>query len=50
VEEAMPLLKLTDVSAGYGQTPVLVNINMIVEKGDVACLLGRNGMGKQHPT
>ena len=42
----MPLLKLTDVSAGYGQTPVLVNINMIVEKGDVTCLLGRNGMGK----
>ena len=42
----MPLLKLTDVSAGYNQTPVLVNINMMIEKGDIACLLGRNGMGK----
>jgi len=46
VEEAIPLLKLTDVSAGYGQTPVLLNINMMIEKGDVVCLLGRNGMGK----
>jgi urea transport system ATP-binding protein len=46
VKEAMPLLKLTDVSAGYNQTPVLVNINMMIEKGDIACLLGRNGMGK----
>ncbi len=42
----MSLLKLTDVSAGYGQTPVLVNVNMVVEKGDIACILGRNGMGK----
>jgi len=42
----MSLLKLTDVSAGYGQTPVLVNVDMAVEKGDIACLLGRNGMGK----
>ena len=42
----MSLLKLTDVSAGYGQTPVLVNIDMTVEKGDIACILGRNGMGK----
>ena len=46
MKEAMPLLKLTDVSAGYNQTPVLVNINMMIEKGDIACLLGRNGMGK----
>ncbi len=42
----MSLLKLTDVSAGYGQTPVLVNVDMVVEKGDIACILGRNGMGK----
>ncbi|WP_227501483.1 urea ABC transporter ATP-binding subunit UrtE [Synechocystis sp. PCC 7509] len=46
MNELMSLLKLTDVSAGYGQTPVLVNVNMVVEKGDIACILGRNGMGK----
>jgi urea transport system ATP-binding protein len=46
VNESISLLKLTDVSAGYGQTPVLVNVNLTVEKGDIACILGRNGMGK----
>lgn len=46
MKEATSLLKLTDVSAGYGQTPVLLNVNMMIEKGDIVCLLGRNGMGK----
>ncbi len=46
MKETMPLLKLTDVSAGYNQTPVLLNVNMSIEKGDIVCLLGRNGMGK----
>jgi len=46
VQQSMPLLKLTDLSAGYSQTPVLLNINMMIDKGDIVCLLGRNGMGK----
>ena len=46
MKETMPLLKLTDVSAGYNQTPVLINVNMSLDKGDIVCLLGRNGMGK----
>lgn len=46
MQESIPLLKLTDVSAGYDKTPVLNNINMMIDKGDIACLLGRNGMGK----
>jgi urea transport system ATP-binding protein len=41
-----PLLELNDVTAGYGQTPVLLNINMSVDKGDMVCILGRNGVGK----
>lgn len=41
-----PLLKLTDVTAGYGQTPVLLDINLEVDKGDMVCILGRNGVGK----
>jgi urea transport system ATP-binding protein len=41
-----PLLELTDVTAGYGQTPVLLDINMQVDKGDMVCILGRNGVGK----
>jgi urea transport system ATP-binding protein len=46
VKKSMSLLELTDVTAGYGQTPVLLNINMNVDKGDMVCILGRNGVGK----
>ncbi|MBF2025737.1 MAG: urea ABC transporter ATP-binding subunit UrtE [Oscillatoriales cyanobacterium C42_A2020_001] len=42
----MPLLELTDVTVAYDQTPVLFGINMAVDKGEIACLLGRNGVGK----
>jgi urea transport system ATP-binding protein len=43
---AQPLLELRNVVAGYGPTPVLFDVNMSVNEGDVACLLGRNGVGK----
>ena len=46
MKEAQPLLKLTELSAGYSQIPVLNNVNIMIEKGDIVCLLGRNGMGK----
>jgi urea transport system ATP-binding protein len=46
VKQSTPLLELTDVTVGYGQTPVLFDVNMIVNKGDIVCLLGRNGVGK----
>jgi urea transport system ATP-binding protein len=42
----MPLLNLSDVTVSYGQTPVLFNVDMAVEKGEIACILGRNGVGK----
>ncbi len=41
-----PLLSLSDVEAGYGQTPVLHGISLDLEAGEVHCLLGRNGAGK----
>ncbi|NMF60037.1 urea ABC transporter ATP-binding subunit UrtE [Pseudanabaena yagii] len=40
------LLELSDVNVSYGQTPVLFGVNMTINKGDIACLLGRNGVGK----
>lgn len=46
MNELMPLLNLTSVTAGYGQTPVLFDVDMTVHKGDMVCLLGRNGVGK----
>ncbi|MGB7416952.1 MAG: urea ABC transporter ATP-binding subunit UrtE [Thermosynechococcaceae cyanobacterium] len=41
-----PLLELKGVTAGYGQTPVLFDVNMSVNDGEIVCLLGRNGVGK----
>ena len=46
MKESIPLLELKNVTAGYGQTPVLFNVNMTVNRGEMVCLLGRNGMGK----
>lgn len=46
MKESMPLLELTDVTVAYDQTPVLFGINMAINKGEIACLLGRNGVGK----
>jgi urea transport system ATP-binding protein len=40
------LLELNDVTVSYGQTPVLFGVNMAVNQGDIACILGRNGVGK----
>lgn len=42
----MSLLELNKVTAGYGQTPVLFDVDLTVNKGDMVCLLGRNGVGK----
>ncbi len=43
---SMSLLELNKVTAGYGQTPVLFNVDMTINEGDMVCLLGRNGVGK----
>ena len=42
----MSLLELNKVTAGYGQTPVLFDVDMSIQKGDMVCLVGRNGVGK----
>ncbi|EKQ70171.1 urea ABC transporter, ATP-binding protein UrtE [Leptolyngbyaceae cyanobacterium JSC-12] len=46
MKESIPLLELSDVTVAYDQTPVLFGINMAINKGEIACLLGRNGVGK----
>ena len=40
------LLSLRGVDAGYGESPVLRNIDLEVMPGQVVCLMGRNGVGK----
>ena len=42
----VPLLKLDEIAAGYGQRRVLNDIKMILSPGDRIALLGANGAGK----
>ena len=40
------LLEISGLEAGYGASQVLFGLDLAVEEGEVATLLGRNGMGK----
>ncbi len=40
------LLTVTQLSAGYGASRVLFDVNLTIREGEVVTLLGRNGMGK----
>ncbi len=40
------LLEVAKLEAGYGASPVLFGIDLAIEAGEMATLLGRNGMGK----
>ncbi len=40
------VLEISNLSAGYGTSRVLFGIDLRIEAGEVATLLGRNGMGK----
>ncbi len=40
------MLRVRDVHAGYGATPVLFGVSLEVNTGEAVALLGRNGMGK----
>lgn len=42
----MALLTVQDLSLAFGHLPLLDHINLVIEKGDRICLIGRNGEGK----
>ncbi len=42
----MSLLELTHVTAFYGASQALFDVNLSIEDGQVLALMGRNGMGK----
>ncbi len=46
MNKSTSLLELSNVTAGYGQSPVLLDVNLSVNQGELVCLLGRNGVGK----
>ncbi len=41
-----PLLELSRVSARYGSVPVLHDVSLTVEEGELVAVLGANGAGK----
>ena len=43
---ARPLAELHDLSSGYGKRPVLAEIDLTVERGEMVGLIGPNGSGK----
>ncbi|KQV94937.1 ABC transporter ATP-binding protein [Pelomonas sp. Root1237] len=40
------MLEIKDLQAGYGASQVLFGLDLTMQAGEVATLLGRNGMGK----
>lgn len=40
------MLELTNVDAYYGASRALQDVSATIDKGDFACVLGRNGVGK----
>lgn len=42
----MTILSLRKISHGFGGAPLLKEANLVVDKGEKLCLLGRNGTGK----
>ena len=40
------MLHVENLSAGYGESLVLSDIHLTVPRGQVVCLIGRNGVGK----
>lgn len=40
------MLNVDNISAGYGQSKVLKNVNLNVNKGEIVALVGSNGAGK----
>lgn len=45
--ENLPILELRDISFGYEKNrPVLHKLNLLINKGEMVCIAGRNGAGK----
>ncbi|WP_236792228.1 ABC transporter ATP-binding protein [Amycolatopsis sp. GM8] len=41
-----PLIETSNLSCGYGRVPIVRDLTISVEPGEVVCLLGPNGAGK----
>ena len=45
-EEESAMLMINHMSAGYGDSNVIKDLNLEVADGKIVCLIGRNGVGK----
>ena len=45
-DQATPVLRATGVGAGFGDKSVLNDVTVVMRRGEMAALLGRNGVGK----
>ena len=43
---AAPLIQLAGITLGFGGTPLLNGVDLVVNAGERMCLVGRNGSGK----
>jgi branched-chain amino acid transport system ATP-binding protein len=44
--DGSPLLEVTGLQAGYGRRPVLFDVGLKINKGEIVALFGHNGAGK----
>ena len=42
----MPLINLQNVLLSYGKPPLIDCVNLVIERGERVCIIGRNGAGK----
>lgn len=42
----LPILKVDQIDTFYGQAHILQKVSLMIDQGEVVCLLGRNGVGK----
>jgi branched-chain amino acid transport system ATP-binding protein len=45
-EMNVPILRLDNIRAGYEDSVVIDGLSLVIEQGEVVCLLGANGAGK----
>lgn len=46
MSQATPLLELRDLQVAYGGIRAVRSVNLVVNKGELVCLIGANGAGK----